>query len=288
MPLSPSTDPARGDAGDLVRSPDDGLHRGHRFIGANQFMPGLLGLPGHEEQTRLTEQWLRGETTVPEIAHKWPVIDRGWLESTDRRPNPVSKPSGPVLPIRIRMTSSTVKAGEKIAFAVDILSRKVGHDFPTGPLDIIQCWVEAEVTDAKGRVIYHSGRLTDAGFIEKGSFMFKAEGVDAQGNLIDRHNLWELVGARFKRSLFPGFTDTARFEFTCPDQVAGRKDVPGAGAHSVAVPSDVTGPLQVRARLLYRKINQHLLNIVTGKKDLRAPVTVIDKDERVVPLEPVR
>ena len=52
--------------------------------------------------------------------------------------------------------------------------------------------------------------------------MFKAEPVDQYGNLIDRHNLWEMVGVRYRRSLFPGFSDTAEYTFACPGS-AGRE-----------------------------------------------------------------
>ena len=288
MRLVDSSDPASGDIHDLVRREHDKKHRDHRFIGANQFMPTVLGLKGHKKQVSLTEAWLRGEAVIPEIAHKWPELSKEYLQSNARVPTPHERPSGPVLPIRIRVEGGKITPGKPVKYAVDILSRKVGHDFPTGPLDVIQCWVETEVVDAKGNTLYHSGRLTETGFIEKGSVIFKAEGVDAQGNLIDRHNLWELVGARFKRSLFPGYTDTARFEFTCPDQVSKQKTIPGATNYSVPVPEDVAGPVTVRARLLYRKINQHLLNIVTGKTDVRAPVTEIDSTTTTVPVEPKR
>ena len=52
--------------------------------------------------------------------------------------------------------------------------------------------------------------------------MFKAEPVDQYGNLIDRHNLWEMVGVRYRRSLFPGFSDTAEYSFQCSGS-AGRR-----------------------------------------------------------------
>ncbi|MCH8967077.1 MAG: DUF4405 domain-containing protein, partial [Planctomycetes bacterium] len=39
MPLVASTDPASGDSGDYNRSADDGRHRSHRFLGANQVIP---------------------------------------------------------------------------------------------------------------------------------------------------------------------------------------------------------------------------------------------------------
>ena len=37
-------------------------------------------------------------------------------------------------------------------------------------------------------------------FLQPGTFLFKAEPVDQYGNLIDRHNLWEMVGVRFRRA----------------------------------------------------------------------------------------
>ncbi|MFT5143188.1 MAG: hypothetical protein ACI80V_001833 [Rhodothermales bacterium] len=45
MPLVVSEDPAAGDDTDYNRSSDDGKHRSHRFLGANQLMPTHLALP---------------------------------------------------------------------------------------------------------------------------------------------------------------------------------------------------------------------------------------------------
>ena len=39
--------------------------------------------------------------------------------------------------------------------------------------------------------------------------VFRADGFDRQGELIDRHNLWDLVGASYKRAMYSGMTDTA-------------------------------------------------------------------------------
>ncbi len=108
-----------------------------------------------------------------------------------------------------------------------ITSNKVGHDFPTGPLDMIQAWVEIIARDESGRVVFQSGTVDDRGFIEPGSFLFKAEPVDQFGNLIDRHNLWEMVGVRNRRSLFPGFSDTAEFTFACPTTTLRRPTAMG-------------------------------------------------------------
>ena len=195
MPLTASHDPAAGDALDYNRSDADGKHRSHRFLGANQAMPALLKLEGADEQVKLTERWLRGEFEIPEIAKKWTT--------------------GPAVAIELQ-SPAEVAVGEPITIRAIVTSNKVGHDYPTGPLDIIQSWVELQVTDPGGRVVHASGRRDERHFIEPGTFMFKAEPVDQYGNLIDRHNLWEMVGVRYRRSLFPGFSDTAEYTFPCP------------------------------------------------------------------------
>ncbi|HEX8850030.1 MAG TPA: multiheme c-type cytochrome [Gemmatimonadaceae bacterium] len=242
MPLEASDDAGSGDDRDYNRAPDDGKHRSHRFLGGNQFIPLALKLPGAEEHTRLTEKWLRGEIDIPEIADKWR--------------------KGPAIPVEL-MAPATAKPGAPIVIETMLTNNKAGHDFPTGPLDIIQAWVELSVTDQDGRVVYTSGRRDSANFIAPGSFMLKAEPVDQNGNLIDRHNLWEMVGVRYRRSLFPGFSDQQKFTFPCPSAKATE--------------------LHVTARLLYRKADQYLLNFLFGANSgITAPVTVVSEDHKTI------
>jgi hypothetical protein len=262
MPLMASTDPAAGDALDYNRTSADGKHRSHRFIGANQVMPAMLKLPGAEEQIRLTEKWLRGEYEIPEIAEKWA--------------------RGPAVALEL-LTPETTSPGDDINVKAVVTSNKVGHDFPTGPLDIIQSWVQINVSDAQGNVVFTSGEVDDRHFIQPGSFMFKAEPVDQYGNLIDRHNLWEMVGVRYRRSLFPGFSDTAQYSFRCPGN-AERPEQPTEGAKEFTFRAPAGGgPLKVTARLLYRKMDQYLLNFMFGEKaGLTTPITEMARAEKEI------
>ena len=177
-----------------------------------------------------------------------------------------------------------VAPGEKVDVKLVMTSNKVGHDFPTGPLDIIQAWVELKVTDDQGKVVYSIGKMDDKGFIEPGTFMFKAEPVDQNGNLIDRHNLWEMVGVRYRRSLFPGFSDTTEFSFLCPATAPVRKkDWPQQLAYQINAPRGAARTLTVHARLRYRKVDQYLLNFMFGKeKGLTAPVTDMDAQTKTI------
>ena len=102
----------------------------------------MLGLPGAQRQAELVKQWLTGNAVIPEIAGRWP--------------------SGPILPVELE-PEGTFVAGQKAALRALVVNRKVGHQFPTGPLDVLQAWLELRVTDARGRTIYTAGTLRPAG-----------------------------------------------------------------------------------------------------------------------------
>lgn len=258
MPLvSNSLDPAAGDVADFNRDANDGKHRSHRFLGANQYMPVLMKLNGAEKQAELTELWLQGKFEIPEIKDRWR--------------------EGPAVPIQIEVPES-IQPGETFPLRVHLLNNKVGHDFPTGPLDIIQAWVEIEVTDDQGKVVFHSGRVDEDHFVETGTFMMKAEPVDRYGNLIDRHNLWEMVGVRFKRSMFPGAAEMASYDLACP--AAGDSQTPQvAEEQTVEVSAAASGTLLVRAKLQYRKFDQYLLNFAFPDSGLTSPITTMSTAE---------
>ena len=130
MPLVASRDPAAGDAADYNRQARDNRHRSHRFLGANQMIPNLCQLEGSAAHTRLVEQWLQGRLAVPEIQDKWAT--------------------GPIVTLDLN-APPRIAPGQPIPLRVILASNKVGHDYPTGPLDIIQSWLEVRVTDDRGR-----------------------------------------------------------------------------------------------------------------------------------------
>jgi hypothetical protein len=261
MPLVASRDPAAGDAADYNRTAGDRQHRSHRFLGANQLVPQMCELEGAEQQTKLIEAWLQGKMDIPEIRDKW----RG----------------GAIVNVSLRLPPS-VAPGESIPLRVVLSSNRVGHDFPTGPLDIIQSWLEIHVTDDAGRAVFSSGRRDEKNFIEPGTFLFKAEPVDQHGNLIDRHNLWEMVGVRYRRALFPGYSDTVQFTIPCSAALAPAGETTAAPAAAGPIESELTveapvapGKYHLTVILQYRKVDQFLLNYIFGDNKYTAPVTEI-------------
>ena len=256
MPLVDSTDPAAGDPMDYNRRADDHKHRSHRFLAANSFVPAFLHLDGAEKQVELTNSWLQGHIEIPEIRSKWA--------------------EGPIVKVRIEAPAMAVP-GEAIPLRVVMTSNKVGHDYPTGPLDMIQSWVELRVQDASGNTVFTSGQRNERNFLPPGTFLFKAEPVDQYGNLIDRHNLWEMVGVRYRRSLFPGYSDTVEYKVMCPSGAGSlpAREIKPNTDFSVPAGRGV-GKLHIDAILHYRKIDQFLLNYVMGETSgLTAPVVDI-------------
>ena len=116
--------------------------RHHGTIATNVLMPQVLRLPGWERHVELTEEWIRGETVVPEIAHRWP--------------------SGPVASLRIVAPDDAVP-GEDVTLRVVTSNRKAGHNLTTGPLDFMRLWVHLRVLDADGRTLATSCGRRPAG-----------------------------------------------------------------------------------------------------------------------------
>jgi hypothetical protein len=238
-----SRDPGAGEAGDLRRSPDDGAHRHHGMIATNLFMPEVLKLPHWEEQRRLTEEWIKGQTVIPEIASLWPT--------------------GPVASIELTAPARAT-AGEVIEVQAVVKNRKAGHQYTTGPLDFIRSWIHLQVKDATGAVVaewggidpvsrdifdepgvlHTAGRPRDAG-----TMVLEGVPLDSTGAEIVRHDLWRKAGGRGQRVIFPGYADKQVYRLT--------------------VPANAPGPLTVTADLNFRRYRQEFLNLVvpTMEKD---------------------
>lgn len=257
-----SSDPAAGQTGDVRRTAGDRKHRHHGFIGTNHFMPELLKLPHHEEQVRLTEEWLRGETVIPEIAHLWPT--------------------GPAASVELSAPKTAV-SGQTLVFDAVVRNRKAGHNFSTGPLDFIRAWLHVRVVDATGRVLAEWGGIDpvtrdifdEPGQLHEqskkrreGTLVLESVPLDAEGRIIVNHDLWRKAGGSDLRIVFPGYAD--KQTYTCQ------------------IPEDARGPITVTADLDFRRYRQEFLNLVVPDMEQKAGVyqrtTVTDTATAVIGL----
>ena len=231
-----STDPGRGEAGDQRRRADDGAHRHHGTIGTNMFMPAVLKLPNWEKHVALTEQWIRGETVLPEIAHIWP--------------------EGPVGSIEV-LAPASANPGEEVTLRALVMNQKAGHNLITGPLDFMHAWIHLRVSDALGNTIAEWGKvdpetrwiLDEPGKVhtignprDVGTMVLEGLPMNREGQPLLKHELWMSAGGKGARVIFPRYTDNQVFRFR--------------------VPPDAHGPLTVEADLNFRRYRQQFLDLV--------------------------
>jgi hypothetical protein len=86
-----------------------------------------------------------------------------------------------------------------------------------------------------------------------------------------------MVGVRYRRSLFPGYSDVAEYTFACP----GAPDA-GSRVRETQIPSAPAGVISIEAVLHYRKLDQFLVDFLFPGKGLSAPITDLARAHAVV------
>ena len=110
---------------------------------------------------------------------------------------------------------------------------------------------------------------------------------DRYGKEIDVHNLWEMVGARFKRALFPGASDSEIYSFACPGFETPATPEPTEDSKDLAfkAPKEL-GTLTVSAVLNYQKADAAFLDRLFGAEaGIRTPITLLANDSISIRVE---
>jgi hypothetical protein len=273
MPLVQGGDPASGDDVDTYRSPDDGKHRSHRVLASNMYIPATMELPGHEEQVEQTIAWLRGEIDIPEIADKWAT--------------------GPTVTLDIDAPDS-IKAGDLVNLKLHLHNNKTGHDFPAGPLDVLESWIELTVEDNLGNTLMELGADRSINPSIDAPVVYKADWYDKQGLPVERHNLWDVVGASYKRVIRSGGSDVVDVPFRCPGiarpRLSDSASEVGPGERKSDVVFSIKNPefneLRITARLMFRKANpEFLAKVYDFEPVTQAPVIEIVKATHTIKVE---
>lgn len=191
----------------------------------------------------LAGMWLRGEVHTKELDRK------NW-------------PRGPVVEMKLNAPAET-RYGETMSVRVVSTNKKAAHDFPSGPLDVIETWLELKVTDTKGYILYHSGFLDAKHHVDPDAHFFVARYYDNNNKPIKLHEIWNLARVE-KRAIHSGKSVTDNY--------------------AVAVPVTAKGPLKITAKIRYRKCNQFIMDAVYGD-GTTLPVTDVSKATAVVKLK---
>ena len=201
MPLEPAP------LGDLAAK--QGLVRSHRFNAANTALPYLRG---DFETVKRVEAFMRHKMRVDILA-----LRRG------ERFEAISAP--------VDGETSGVAPGEEIQVDVVIRNVGVGHTFPGGTNDSNQGWIEFRVMDQNGWPIVASGLLSEDSVVDPNARFYHAVLVDKDGKRIQRRDGHNIHTSVYTRTIGPGTSDVARYRFTVPDSMRGKKLTLRASLH---------------------------------------------------------
>ncbi len=176
-------------------------------------------------------------TTVSEWQASPYAADTACVDCHPAHGQPAQK--GEVVAVEI-LPPADASPGQDMEIRVRVRNIAAGHSLPTGASELRQLWLEMRVTDAAGRELYHSGGVDDFGDPLPGSVTYGVVWQDADGHPTDR--LWEAERLLRDHRLPAAGAMTERFRFS--------------------LPADVVGPLQVQARLQFRRAGGYLTELM--------------------------
>jgi tetratricopeptide (TPR) repeat protein len=237
MPLTPSKD--FGNINGAVHS--------HRFPAANTALPVANE---DAEQLKITEDFLKDKILSVDIFALSPAraeLKRGASMQSDlsttfavgeeAEAKITPSPETEVVPVTAPLSrvEPVVRRGDTVRVDVVVRTKKIGHFFPGGTVDVYDTWLELKGTDEKGQTVFWSGMVEDNGKgpVEKGAHFYRSLQVDAHGNRINKRNAWATRAVVYVHLIPPGAADTVHYRLHVPEN-AGNK-------------------ITLHARLCYRK-----------------------------------
>jgi hypothetical protein len=135
-------------------------------------------------------------------------------------------------------------AGKEVLLDVLVHNVAAGHNIPSAVTELRRMWVDLQLRDARGKVLFRNPGLDGHGNPRPGAIAFGAIAGDSAGKPTFRP--WEMTQFLWKRTIPPkSFTrDTVRFK----------------------LPADASGPLTVEARLLYQSAPPEVVAAIMGKE----------------------
>ncbi|MDW5264792.1 MULTISPECIES: tetratricopeptide repeat protein [Acidobacteriaceae] len=145
---------------------------------------------------------------------------------------------------------------------VVIQNKNIGHSLIPEVRDLYEAWVEFTVKDASGKDIYHSGFLKPDGSLDERAHSFTNRPVDKDGEFVDNHQVQLIHSVAYDNTIAAGRSTIVRYQFR--------------------VPSNISGPITITAKVNYRHLRQSYLNNVLGKDHPAYPVVQLATRSRTL------
>lgn len=165
--------------------------------------------------------------------------------------------------LRLELQPRLDAAAGVIEVAVTLHNDGVGHNFPSGATDISEAWVEVVVGDPDAPLAA-VGQLRADHTLAADTPIWRRVLLDANGLVVDLHDLRSVRSVLEDRSVPPKGSDTVR--------------------HRLLLPADASGTLPVRARLQLRKANQRWNGWLFNFDGRTTPVVTIHEEHTTIAL----
>jgi tetratricopeptide (TPR) repeat protein len=234
----------------------------HLFPGANTGLPWLLSLdPRYEDHADALRK--AADAQADFLRDKQLRIDLFGLRQGEAISDPLVAPLRPELP--------RLKPGRTYLVEVVVRTLKLGHPFTQGTTDSNEVWVDFEARSG-GRVIGRSGALDgpdDTGRVDEWSHFANVLMLDRHGERINRRNPQDIFTPLYNHQIAPGAGQVVHYRLD--------------------VPADVTGPVELKVRLRYRKFDFEYMSLVFGGagKVPKLPIIDLCEDHLTLPVEGV-
>ena len=139
----------------------------------------------------------------------------------------------------------SLSPGGVVQAYVVIQNKGIGHSLIPELRDLYEAWVHFSVKDASGATIYESGFLESDGTLDPRAHSFINRPIDAAGNFIDNHMVWDEHAEGYDNTIQSGHSSLIGYQFRIPEHFES--------------------PLTITAAVDYRHFRQSYLNFVLAR-----------------------
>ncbi|RLS39273.1 MAG: hypothetical protein DWH82_06125 [Planctomycetota bacterium] len=252
MPLKPSADFG---AKDFEGNGERKVHN-HLFLGANTGLPALVAREKRYED-RAGEFAGVVAKQAEHLRNKKLRIDLFALKRGNAIDGELLGPIRPTLP--------ELEPGKEYLVEVVVRTLAVGHHFSQGTIDSNEIWVDFSAT-TDGKEFARNGAMRkpgDTGTVDERAHFINALVLDREGNRIDRRNPQDIFTGLYDKQVPPGAASVIHYK--------------------LRIPADATGPVELKARVRYRKFDEKYMGYMYKGQEIPA-LQVVDLCEDSVTL----
>lgn len=221
----------------------DGTIASHRWASANTAIPAVYGF---KDQLKAVEDFMQDDKLGVDI---FALSRKAAKNKNEDFIAPVNR------------SAFKINAGDTLTADVVITNKNIGHSFPPELRDFYEAYVEFNVTDEKGNILYKSGYIKPDGYLDEYAHNYKTYLVKPDGSANDLHHIWQTRVIPQNLAIPSGRSDVARYRFI--------------------IPQNLNGQIKMSAKLKYRRFTRVFSDYALGKPtDL--PIVTMATTEKVL------